>query len=159
MGCLIEDHGALFLPQLFQVCGALVAVHGEKALKGKACGVLSGDGKGSDCCRRSGNNFHRHAQLVTELYQRLARVGDAGHSGIGDNAAGVAGKDAVGDALRHRQSAVFVIADDGRVDVIMGQELSGHTGILCRQKVHLTQQPQLTHGDVLQVADGCADDV
>ena len=114
VGCLIEDHGALFLPQLFQVCGALVAVHGEKALKGKACG---------------------------------------------DNAAGFAGKDAVGDALRHRQSAVFVIADDGRVDVIMGQELSGHTGVLCRQKVHLTQQPQLTHGDVLQVADGCADDV
>src|SRR5690606_7769555 len=45
-------------------------------------------------------------------------------------------------------------ADQGCVDVVVGQELPGDTGVLGGDKVHLFQHPEGPQGDILQVADG-----
>ena len=121
--------------------------------------MLSGDRQCRNGCRRSGDYFHRHTQLMTKLHQRLTRVGNTGHACICDHAAGFPCEDPVGNALCHCQPAVFVVADNGCVNVIVGEQLAGDTGVLRRQKVHLAQQPQLPHSDVLQISDGRADDV
>lgn len=121
--------------------------------------MLSGHCQRSNHGAWAGHDLHRNALFIAQLHQRFAGIGDTGHACIRDHTAGFAGKQPADDVLGDVLPAVLVVTEGRRVDVEMGQQFSCHTGVLRCNEIHLLQQAQLAHGDVLQIADGRADDI
>ena len=90
--------------------------------------------------------------------QAGAGVADGGGAGVGDQG-GVAVGQGVQQAGQLPPPVVLVAAEQARTDVEMGQQAAGDAGVLGGHQRHGGQDAAGAEGEVLQVADGGADDV
>jgi len=91
--------------------------------------------------------------------EAIARVADERHAGVtdeGDLGALLHGDDEFGGAGHF---VVFVIADEGFADFIMGEEFLRVAGVFAGDLVGFFEDAKSAEGDVLEVADGGADEV
>ena len=111
MGSFVEDHGPLLVYKRIQMLPAAFRGGGEKTLKAKSTGSLTGDAQGGDHGTGTGNGAHGNACVCALLYKLLAGVGDGGTSGVGYQRAGLPGKDPVQDHITLLRLVMLVVAD------------------------------------------------
>ena len=158
VGCLVKDDGPLLAQQLGQTLLFLLPVHGQKALKHPAGGVLPRDGQCRDAGRggRHGHYFDAPGQRVP--HDDLARVGDAGHSGVRAEGAVLPRLDAAEDALAFLEG-VLIVADHGLFQAQKVEQLHGHAGVLGGNEIRRAERCRHPGRHVLQIADGSCHDV
>ncbi len=93
----------------------------------------------------------RADQLVPRIVQR-------GRAGIGHEG-NIAVLQSSQDRIQAREFVVLIVAEDGSVNVVMGEELACDPRIFGGNQVHLAQSPQGTGRHILEIADGGGDEV
>ena len=88
----------------------------------------------------------------------LARVGDAGHTGVGAEGAALARLDAAQDAFALLQ-CVFVVADHRLFQAQIVQQPHGHAGVLGGHEVRRAKSGGDAGRHIIKVADGGCDDI
>lgn len=78
---------------------------------------------------------------------------------VGDNRHRLPGAQQADDALDGLLFVVFVVGDLVGFDIEMGQQTPSIAGILRRDHIHRAQSFQGAQSDVVQMADGCGDEV
>ena len=150
----VENHGALFDAEVFEGAAAFATARGKKSHKKKFLVRQAGGGKRGEQRRRAGNRHDGNVVANGQGDEAMTGVTDQGHARIADESDGRAvfhGQDEFGGA---GELVVFVIADQGLVNVVVIQKLQGVARIFAGDVVHLLEDAEGAEGDVLQVADG-----
>ena len=88
-----------------------------------------------------------------------AGVGDGGCAGVGDEGDACAGFQLVDELFGAAGFVVQVVADGGRRDAEVVEELCGLAGVLAGDAVGGAEDAESAEGDVFEVADGCGDEI
>ena len=88
-----------------------------------------------------------------------AGIGDAGRARVADDGDARAGLQRGGQLDRAARLVVHVVADGGRADVEVVEQLLGLARVLAGNFVDRAQHAQRAQGDVFQVADGRGDEI
>ncbi len=115
--------------------------------EGAERGVGSGDGVDGDA---GGDGFGGDGG---------AGVGDAGHAGVGDDGDAAAGFEGFDELAGAGVFVVRVVADGGRADAEVVEQLGGLAGVFAGDAVDGAKDAEGAEGDVFEVADGGGDEV
>ena len=129
VGSFIEDHGALFALQGFQVLPAALFGGGEEALKAEPARCLAGDAQRRDGGTGAGNGTDSDACGGALLHQILAGIGNGRTAGIGYQGAGLTGQDPFHNFITFESLVVLVVANQAFFDAQMVQQLQRNPGI------------------------------
>ena len=153
----LEQHDRLTQSgSLGQGCGPVGPTAGQEAEEDETVGGKTGHGQRRRHRRHSGNADHLVAGLRDGCHHAGSRVADGRRTRV-SHEGNVAFRQRVQQARQLPLPIVLVAADQSRVCLHARQQASGDAGILCGHQRHRRQYPRRPEGDVLQVADGCAD--
>ena len=158
VGGFVEDDGPLFTQKLSKTLFFLLPVHRQEALEHPAGGVLARDGQRRHAGgrRRDRHDFDAPGQRVP--HDDLARVRDAGHSGVRAEGAVLARLNTAQDTLAFLQ-CVLVVADHRLFQAQIVQQPHGHAGVLGGHEVRRAEGGGHAGRHVVQIADGGCHDI
>jgi len=159
MRSFVKDERAVFDAEALEGAAALAAAGGEKADEEKLFIGQAGGGKGSEQCGGAWNGHDGDFVAEAKRDEAVAGVGDEGHASVADESdfrALLDGKDQFRGAS---EFIVFVVADERLVNVVVGKELLGVTGVLAGDLIHFLEDTKGTESDVFEITDGRADEI
>ena len=159
VGSLVEDHGAVLLPQGFQMLPPAFLGGGQEALKAEAARGLAGDAQGGDDGAGAGNGADGDACLGTLAHQILAGIGNGGRPRIGNQSAGFSCQDPVQDHIALGGLVMLKVADQALLDAQVVQQFHGDPGILRGNKIRLLQGFPAADGNIPQISNGGGDKI
>ena len=132
-------------------------VHTEKAFKSEPSDGKAGKSGRRNECGRSRNNFHVDSFFTAERNQVFARVGNGGHSRIGNKSAGFAGNYSLGNNFAFFTAIMLKITDHGLFDFKMVKEFERNPCVLGGDEVAFFKRFNCTGRKIAEVSDWCSD--
>ena len=96
---------------------------------------------------------------MTQRREILARITDRRHTGIGHERAGLSLLNAADNLWSALSAVVLMVAHHRLGDLQMVQQSAAHPSVLRRDKVALAENAHRAVGQILQIADRCADQI
>ena len=149
----VKHHGALFAAQLLEVVAAALLVHAQEALEREAARGQAGE------CERGGHGGRpRHGQHADAAggalgHEILARIGDGGHSRVGDEHAVLSRLDPLADHGAAPALVVLIIAEHRLFQAEMVQQLQRDARVLRGDEIGGGERLPGTGGEIPQVSD------
>ena len=144
---------------LFERFSTLTFFAGQESEEAEGIGGQTAGDERAEKCGRSGDWNDRDVMADGEGHQAEAGVGDAGHTGIGDESDALALFEMHDEFCRLGELIVLVVAGRVGLDAVMVEELLRLPGILASDEIDFFQRPNGAIGDVLEVTDGRTDEV
>src|SRR5438105_4746771 len=110
-------------------------------------------------CRWPGNRNNGNANLARLLHQPVPGIGNQRSPCIRYQGNVFTGLEVAQQVGRPSTFVVLVIAQQRLRDAVTIQQLAGLPGVFTRDQIHFAQNPDGSKGDVLQVSDGCRNNV
>lgn len=154
MGGFEEDGGAIAVSGFLKFAFALAAFDGEEASEEERIGVEARADEGCEDCAWPRDEGVREAAFDAQAQKSVAWIGDAWHSGIGnegDMFSGLEIEDEFGGAFG---LVVGVVGDEGFRDAEMFEEDGGVPGVLGGDDVGGFECLDGPVGDVAEIAYG-----
>lgn len=155
----VKNDGAILDAEAFESAAAFTTARGEEAGKEEFLVGHAGGGERGERGGRSRNGNDGNAMADAKGNETMAGVGDEGHTGVADESDSCAlfeGEDEFGSAS---EFVVFVVADEGLVNVVVGEELLCVARVFAGDLVDFFQDAEGAQRDVLEIADGGADEI
>src|ERR1019366_6418743 len=109
--------------------------------------------------RRAGNWDDRYVMPDGQRDQAESGVGDAGHARVGDQSDLGSAFEVDDEFGGFGHLVVLVIADGARLDAVMAEEFQGLARVFAGDQVNFLEHAQGAQCDVLEVADGCSNEI
>ena len=134
---LVENHGPLLFPQSFQMSKPAFFRSGQEALKAEAPRQLPGNAQGGNGGAGAWNGGDGNPGFGTLPDQFLAGVGNGRASRVGNQCTVFSRQNPGNDPVPPESLVVFIVADQGLMQLQMVQKLQGHPGILRGDEIRL----------------------
>ena len=151
---LVEHQRAIIVLKLPQRLPPLALFRRQEALEHEPVGGQPADAQRGGGRGHSRNRRHRHPVLGRRPDQVIARVRDRRRARVRHQRDVLAGFQPLHQRGGLGPFVAVMIAGEGCVDLVPGEQLPGVPGIFRRDEVYLPQHAQGAQRDILQVADG-----
>ncbi len=155
----VKNDGAVFNAQALEGAAAFTVAGGEKTGEEKFLVGHAGSAERGESGGRSRHWNDGNAMADAKGDESMAGIGDERHAGIADQSDSCALFERKYDFGSASEFVVLVVAHQRLVNVVVGEKLLRVAGVLAGDLIDFLEDAKGAESDVLEVADGSADEI